>query len=379
MRLALIASNMVRISKQTRKGSEIFVYIFIKSLLRSLKKKRYKVNTTLFASGDSSVPIKLESVHHTASVDDKYIGIEHHKLFEMPLLSKAFSMQSQFDLYHSMIGNGEWILPFSRFTKKPIIVTMHGEITPYFFRLYYPIFKDLKNVHFVSISDSQRKPYPNLNYIKTIYHGIDTTNSFTFNEHGGEWIMWAGRGIPEKGPDTALSVAKRVRKNTKLFPIIKEDYLTWLQKEVLSRSSVRSQKFDVLMEFNLFRNELIPHYQHAKLFLFPVQLEEPFGLVMIESMACGTPVVAYARGSIPEIIKDGVTGFIVNPSDDDIRGDWVIKKTGIEGLVEAVKRIYSLKSDEYRQMRKNCREHAEKHFTVERMTNEYLDLYKKLM
>lgn len=100
---------------------------------------------------------------------------------------------------------------------------------------------------------------------------------------------------------------------------------------------------------------------------------------MIEAMACGTPVVAYARGSVPEVIKDGETGFIVNPSDTDIRGNWIIKKTGIEGLCEAVERIYSMPEDQYRQMRRNCRAHVEKNFTVERMVDEYEKVYKEIL
>lgn len=100
---------------------------------------------------------------------------------------------------------------------------------------------------------------------------------------------------------------------------------------------------------------------------------------MIESMACGTPVVAFARGSVPEIIKDGETGFIVNPSDDDIRGNWIIKKTGIEGLCEAVERIYSMPEKQYLEMRKACRAHVEKHFTVERMVDEYEKVYEEIL
>ena len=96
-------------------------------------------------------------------------------------------------------------------------------------------------------------------------------------------------------------------------------------------------------------------------------------------MACGTPVIAYARGSVPEIIKDGETGFIINSSEQDKRGDWIIKKTGIEGLCEAVEKIYSLSVEQYKQMRKNCRVHVETHFTVERMTDDYEKIYQQII
>lgn len=100
---------------------------------------------------------------------------------------------------------------------------------------------------------------------------------------------------------------------------------------------------------------------------------------MIEAMACGTPVVAYARGSVPEVIKDGETGFIVNSSEEDKRGDWIVKKTGIEGLCEAVEKIYSMPEEQYRQMRRNCRTHVEKNFTVERMVGEYEKVYNQIL
>jgi glycosyltransferase involved in cell wall biosynthesis len=100
---------------------------------------------------------------------------------------------------------------------------------------------------------------------------------------------------------------------------------------------------------------------------------------MIEAMACGTPVIAYARGSVPEVIVDGVTGFVVNSSDDDIRGNWIIKKTGIEGLQEAIEKIYSLSDDEYLKIRKNCRKHVEENFTFNKMVDEYEKVYKEVI
>ena len=121
---------------------------------------------------------------------------------------------------------------------------------------------------------------------------------------------------------------------------------------------------------------------NAKAFLFPIHWEEPFGLVMVEAMACGTPVVAYNRGSVPEIVKDGVTGFIVDPPEEDLnsqisnhndqQGSWIIKKRGIEGLVEAVRRISEID-------RKACKKHVEEHFTVDHMVDGYIDVYRKIL
>lgn len=96
-------------------------------------------------------------------------------------------------------------------------------------------------------------------------------------------------------------------------------------------------------------------------------------------MSCGTPIIAYAKGAIPEIIDDGVTGFIVNSSDDDIRGEWIVKKTGVDGLCEAIEKIYSMPEGEYQKMRQNCRTHVEKNFTARRMVEEYLKIYKEVV
>lgn len=128
---------------------------------------------------------------------------------------------------------------------------------------------------------------------------------------------------------------------------------------------------------NLDEKQMI--YGKAAYFLYPVQWEEPFGLVFLEAMTCGTPVIAFARGAVPEIIVDGVTGFIINPSDDDIRGDWIIKKTGVDGLREAIERISSLSKVNYEKMRQACRKHVEENFTVEKMVENYEKVYKKVI
>lgn len=377
MKIAILNSNFVKINQFTKKGSEIFDYILITNLAK--RARRHGLKITAFASGNSRLPVKTESVNYYSSMEDKNIGVENHKIFEMSLISKALSMQKKFDIYHVNFGNGEMILPFARFVKKPIVVTMHGSIGECFSKKFFSQFKDLKNVYFVSISNSQRKSIPDLNYIRTIYHGIDINNSFKFNEKGDGYILWTGRAIPGKGLDIVLSVIKKTRKKAKIFPIIKEEYLVWLHREVLKKRNLINQVVRIAIDFDVNRLELVDHYQKSKLFLFPVQAEEPFGFVLIESMACGTPVVAFARGSVPEVIKDGETGFIVNPSETDIRGNWIIKKTGLEGLCEAVEKIYSMPEEQYLKMRRACRAHVEQNFTVDRMVDQYEEVYKEIL
>lgn len=374
MRIAVVNSNYVRISSNTKKGTEIFDYFLIKNLV-----KIKGVEVTVFASGNSKLPAKIESVNFYSSMEDKNIGPENHEKFANALVSKAFGMQDKFDLYHFNMGNGEIVFPYAQFVHKPIVVTMHGTLHEKYVKKYYSLFSNIKNVYFISISDSQRKPMPNLNYFKTIYHGIDIKKGFQFNPNGDRFLLWTGRAVPEKGLDTVLQVIKLTKKRAKIFPIIKQEYIAWLQDIIIKRRNIINQAVSIYTDFDIHRADLNYQYQTSKLFLFPVLWEEPFGMTIVESMACGTPVVAYARGSVPEVIKDGETGFIVNPSNDDIRGNWIIKKAGIEGLCEAVERIYSMPEDQYKTMRKACRAHVEKNFTVEQMVDNYVKVYEEIL
>ncbi|KKP79615.1 MAG: Group 1 glycosyl transferase [Candidatus Levybacteria bacterium GW2011_GWB1_35_5] len=363
MKIAIVCSNFISITKAAKKGTEIFDYILINNLLSEDK----NLDITAFASGDSDLPVKIESVDYHSSVSNKSIlQKDKHIIFELALISKAFSMQDNFDLYHINIGDGDIALPFAPFVKKPILITMHYTHDTEYINKYFSLFKNYKNIYFVSISNAQRKFFPDLNYKATIYHGIET-DKFIFNPLGGENIMWAGRAIPEKGIDIVVEVADRVKHEAKLFGIQRKEHTAWLQKTVHNKIDVANRPVPISLEIGLQRLQLVEHFQTSKLFLFPVGCEESFGLVLIEAMSCGTPVVAYAKGSIPEIIKDGKTGFIVNSSDNDIRGDWIVKKTGIDGLCEAIDKIYSMPKKEYQEMRNNCRSVAEESFSVNRI------------
>lgn len=371
--VGIVASTVVKLSNDTKKGTEIFVY----KLATKLLQKKNDLKVTVFASRDSEIA-NLQSIQKIASLADKDIKLKNHKLFDLANLSNALS-NSDIDIFHININNGELVLPFAQFIEKPILVTTHYHLSKNYRKKYFDYFKKLDNVYYVSISNSQRAPLPNLNYVKTIYHGIDL-NVFQFNLNPStDEIIWAGRGVPEKGLGDVIQVIKETGHNAKIFPILKSAHIEWIMNDFLKiRNSLKSN-ITVGTNFDINRTQLTNHYQNARVFLNPIKWEEPFGLVMIEAMACGTPVVAYARGSVPEIIKDGQTGFIVNPSPKNIRGKWVVKKTGIEGLIEAVERIYNMPKAKYEQMRLNCRKHVEKHFTIERMVNQYIETYNEIV
>jgi glycosyltransferase involved in cell wall biosynthesis len=156
--------------------------------------------------------------------------------------------------------------------------------------------------------------------------------------------------------------------------IDREKYQTFFDREIKPYLSN-----DIIFEEHKGQERKLELYQNAKAFLFPIQWEEPFGLVLTEAMACGTPVIAFARGAIPEIVADGVTGFVVNPSEEDKRGDFIIKKTGIEGLVEAIQRLNSLPQEEYIKMRQASRKRVEDNFTIEKTVEGYENEYKKIL
>lgn len=375
MRLAYICTNLFNMDRKNKTGSGIFNYILLNAFA-ALEKN--DMDITVFASGKSFLPYKIESIDHDpSSADEHIIKNNKHIMFELALISKACTQQDRFDLYHVNIGDGDLCMPFAAFVKKPILITLHNIINEDFTRKYFSFYKNSKNIFFVSASEYQRKMLPDLNFVRTIYHGIDT-NQFGFHKTGGEYSMWAGRFIPGKGPDLVVKLAKKLGHKTKLFGIIKDEYTNWFKQNVKKEVDERKGSFPISLYLNYDRKRLIKHFQTSRLFLLPTLLEEAFGFVYAEAMACGTPVVTFARGSAPEIIKDGETGFLVNPSDSDIRGNWIVKKTGFAGLCEAVENIYSMPRAPYLSMRLACRSYAVKNFSAEKMAWQYREVYNML-
>lgn len=310
------------------------------------------------------------------AIKDPYQSAELTKMFFANIFLKCVELakSEHFDLIHVHSDSFLFELEMLKSIKDtPIVVTIHSipeakDIVSNIVQGY-----NLDNRFFVSISNKQREFWP-YSFNSTVYNGIDP-NLFKFHEKGGEDMIFTGRVRKIKGIKEAIETAIRTKRK-----------LTFHGKTSSENVFVKDEieplikQYPELISYSGFikRAQLENFYGEGKLILVPIQWEEPFGLVMIEAMACGTPVIAFAKGSVPEIVKDGVTGFIVNSSDADIRGDWIIKKTGIEGLQEAVERIYAMSSEEYLMMRKNCRKHVEDNFTVEKMAEAYEKVYKEV-
>ena len=372
MNIAQIGPIWYRIPPIKYGGTELIVHHLTEELVR----RGHQV--TLFATGDSVTKARLQSFFH-------------HGLFEQGYSFEDFSDP----LYHtiSVLDNASAfdILHF-HFTSKMDYVNMAlvRNMPNVLFTLHVPLpeKKELLNrkrlleerlhmIPLVSISNNQRAGFQ-MHFINTVYNAIDITQ-FPYTEAviDGQ-ILWLSRISYQKGTVETIQTAKRL--NLPLILVGKVDtngphevdYFDHRVKPLLN--GLRGTLYG---EIN--PQEKILHYRQAKLFLFPIQWEEPFGLVMIEAMACGTPIVAFARGSVPEVVVDGVTGFIVNSSDQDVRGNWVVRKTGIDGLCEAVERIYKMPEDQYRVMRAACRKHVETHFTVEKMVDGYEQAYRKIL
>jgi len=199
------------------------------------------------------------------------------------------------------------------------------------------------NQHFISISNSQRRDAPDLNYAATVYNGIDT-DKFAFSDSHEDYLIFAGRIVPEKGLKEAVQVALATEKRLIITGQIHPTSQWYFDEHVKPYLSDK-----ILYLGMIDKDQLVKYYQKALALLVPIQWEEPFGLTMAEAMSCGTPVIAFRRGSVPEVIDDGKTGFIVDNTT---------------AMIEAVHKVGTIS-------RKQCRKHVETRFSLDHMIDNY--------
>jgi glycosyltransferase involved in cell wall biosynthesis len=302
-------------------------------------------DVTLFASGDSVTNARLVPVCRKAlRLDPECVDpVVHHVL----MMEQVFSQAADFDLIHSHVDYLHFSL--SRRERTPCITTLHGRLD---LPDLAPLYKNFRDIPLVSISDAQREPLPWANWQGTVHHGLPP-KSLAFYEGTGKYLAFLGRISPEKGVDQAIEIAVRSGLPLKIAAKIDCNDREYFENKI--RPLLNHPLIEFIGEIGYAeKNDFLGN---AVALLFPINWPEPFGLVMIEALACGTPVIAYPFGSVPEIIQDGVTGFQVRDTD---------------GAVNAVNRIDEID-------RLDCRRHFERYFTDERMALDYVKTYRRLV
>ncbi len=301
-------------------------------------------DVTLFASGDSSTSAELEAVAPRALRLDP--GVRDAVAPHMLLLETVMRRARDFDVLHFHLDY--W--PFSMFSRQrtPFVTTLHGRLD---LPELQPVFAAFHKVPVVSISDSQRRPLPQANYVSTVLHGLPVD---LLRPQAAEpaYLAFLGRICPEKRPDRAIRIARKIGMPLKIaakIDRVDQDYFNQVIRPMLDGPGV-----ELVGEIN--DSEKPAFLSGAAALLMPIDWPEPFGLVMIEAMACGTPVVAFNRGSVPEVIEDGLTGFIV---EDET------------GAVAALERLDQIS-------RTTVRDTFERRFTARRMALDYLRVYRAL-
>ena len=297
-------------------------------------------NVTLFATADSQTAATLHAVCARGYEEDRSII---PKVWECLHISELVERASQFDIIHN---NFDYLpLTYSGLVSTPFVTTIHGFSSPGILPVYK---KYNQETWYVSISDADRSP--ELDYIATIHHGIDLKR-FDFVAHPGDYLLYFGRIHHDKGAREALDIARACNMKLVIAGIIqdKEYYQQFIEPFI---DNVMVCYFGSVGPYR--RSELLGN---AYALLHPIQFNEPFGLSVIESMACGTPVIAFNRGSMPELVMNNTTGFLV---------------TSIHEAIEAVGRIRDLN-------RAECRRHVEQNFTASRMVEQYTQVYETIL
>lgn len=376
MKIAQVSTPFITVPPKDYGGTELIVSL----LTEGLVKNGHEVS--LYATGDSETKAHLEYVYKEAltkeKMDDQFSPLAL-KLFWMHSLPtflhtvSAFEDHKKYDIIHNHMHYVGMF--FENFISTPVVHTYHGDFTG---AVQSPIERQIlekyKNARWVAISEAQKKncTIP-LNFVSVIPHGIPLEH-YRYNAKPEDYILWLGRITPKKGIVEAIEAANKTSKKLVITGVVNPRDEEFFKSKIEGQIDQNTVKFHGAVNLD----EKSKYYQNAKLVLYPILWEEPFGLVMIEAMASGTPVVAFGNGSIPEVIVDGVTGFIVNPPDKKT-GNYIIQSSGVLGLCEAIERIYSMSESEYEHMRAKCRSHVERNFTVQVMVSKYEALYKQIL
>ncbi|KEC74183.1 UNVERIFIED_ORG: glycosyltransferase involved in cell wall biosynthesis [Rhizobium esperanzae] len=340
MKIAQIAPLAESVPPRLYGGTERIVSFLCEELVA----KGHDV--TLFASGDSVTGAKLIPCSDAALRLNP--AVKDHLPYHILMLEQVRRRASEFDVLHFHIDMLHF--PLIHDFADRAVTTLHGRLDLPDLRSFYQVFA---GVPLVSVSNDQRRPMPPVNWSGTVYHGLPP-NLLPFTEMpNGNYLAFLGRIAPEKRPDRAIEIANRTGMPLKIAAKIDAaDKTYW---ETVIEPMIKShQNVEFIGEIN--DDQKADFLGNARALLFPIDWPEPFGLVMIEAMACGTPVIAFRRGSAPELIDNDVSGILV------------------DNVAEAAENIeWALKLD-----RSGVRRAFEKRFTAERMATDYLDIYRQL-
>jgi glycosyltransferase involved in cell wall biosynthesis len=334
MRIAMLAPIAWRTPPRSYGPWELVTSLLTEALVQR------GVDVTLFATLDSVTTAKLAGVVPAGYSEDP--GIDA-KVWEMRHLSHLFAQAGEFDIIHNQADFPAHA--FAPLVKTPMVTTIHGFSSDRILPMYKP-FEDL--VHFVAISDADR--HPSLRYAATIHHGIPV-DCFDFDPIGSEDLLYFGRIHPDKGAREAITVARRIGRRLHMFGIVQDQ--AYFDREI--RPQIDNEH--VWFHGPVGGRERVRALGQAYALLHLINFDEPFGLSVVEAMACGTPVIAMRRGSMPELIEHGRTGFLVG---------------SIAEAVQAVEAIPSLD-------RHTLRIEVEQRFSVDRMADDYLALYREVL
>ncbi len=338
MKIGVLGPISWRVPPRHYGGWELVTY----NLVEGLVARGHEV--TLFATADSESSARLLSICPRPLSEDSTLPA---RMYESLHASLAFEHAAEFDLIHNHLGCypvcSERLLPV------PLVTTLHGSAAEDHSRLIYGQYRDSS---YVSITDAERRLAPELNYVATVHNGIDVAG-FDFNPTPGDYLLVLGRISPDKGIHSAIAVAQRCGIRLVLAGIVPRENEEYFETQV--RPHLRKGFIDFVGPADHARkNELL---RHAYAFLHLITYQEAFGLTMVESMACGTPVIGVPMGSVPEIVAQGETGFW---ADD------------VEEVCRVLPKVAELD-------RGRCRARAEEMFNVDRMVEGYLEVYRRVL
>lgn len=339
MRIAQVAPLYESVPPKYYGGTERVVSYLTEELVR----QGHEV--TLFASGDSQTNARLIPACRQSLRLDKHCqdGLAHH----LVMLERVFARADDFDIIHFHVDYMHF--PLSRRDPITHVTTLHGRLD---IADLVPLYQEFREMPVISISNGQREPLAWANWQATVYHGLPA-DKYRFRAEPGTYLAFLGRISPEKRVDRAIEIARQVGMPLKIaakIDRVDKDYFDLVIAPLLRNP---------LVEFvgEIGEREKDEFLGNAYALLFPIDWPEPFGLVMIEAMACGTPVIAYRGGAVPEIMEQGHTGFVVE---------------NLEDAIEAVRRVPQLS-------RKRCRAVFEKRFTATRMASDYVQVFERLI